>query len=1061
MKRSIYTILAILSLFVAAGCSDSSKSPCETPTVSECLDSGYCEDCVEEGADIETICGKVLQSHYNKSKRELALVPELSGSEETLRERYDVAYSNQPYLYVPRAVVPETYFLRNTKLELLNINDNLLAAVTLHPLLPDLNFNPVAPLLGQSISKAVANPVQITPPIRLDQPNYMFEGLSYTRDIMEDYLDSLYTGKVGAWNANGNRVESCEEYTYEKFYDFSLFKDFMSLHADDHLRVVEYAFRGSNVDQNGISIDVNNLPAGSVGSKFMSTFGLAGAPKPLSDVIQRKGGEPRSIFEEMAIGYYFNPKYGTSSFYKTSSPDVDVEVYWDHVFSQNQIRILCGYASPECIETPDPNFMPKNFFVEVLGSINKSNQDRRLGIVLSHTDLVSLMDTDMLGYAKECYDNTFKYHFLMYKAAKRLYPNSSTLKRKLLEYRLLRKHLIQLMAERSRYEQYNFALQGTFSQRVLRNSETLPPSEKSYAKMKLDDGAGNIIAVKSANKAKSFELVFIDDDLVDDIVNPVSRLMAIDDQIQALLLEAKTKGCFDIAIWDGTQHNYPTVNNDGETMDLQFNKALSDWTPEMFTTAAVDLIPDSYYENVYADCMRVTGGDFDDMNVDSYQFDFPGQCAENTLFAIWSPNQTRNYTTDTVTFHKFESLMKKYPEALLDCDSIIQGQTKKALSEADMNYYDPATGKVMMSKSRSYYDSIGGEYAGLNFGYALGWLYEGYDDIAAIETQNPTGADLDLVCEKTGFFAFGNYFAGGSFLGRDFTLCSAGSYASNKTSGVRPVPPTLSRVENENRINSEIQEVATASAVNTTYFMFVKNEKMTFNYDNGNFTQTPVKTIHSQPFSGDTLAYQSPVPEAQMISVNVQKSVPVCGIISITIRGAVTGDIDASTLVNTDKKVMYGGVDSCKAMNYSFTPRMDFDAFAQASVTAGLSGVASVSAGVETGLKFVGVRFPYNAQLSVTQKNGIPQDRLFNYDVNVNAFNNLDQELTLLSGFFGAFVKIEYVIGSDTYRQTLFSWDGIRFGGNVDRVGHLGEDGITPLSVPVRALYGLSKNRYK
>ena len=111
--------------------------------------------------------------------------------------------------------------------------------------------------------------------------------------------------------------------------------------------------------------------------------------------------------------------------------------------------------------------------------------------------------------------------------------------------------------------------------------------------------------------------------------------------------------------------------------------------------------------------------------------------------------------------------------------------------------------------------------------------------------------------------------------------------------------------------------------------------------------------------------------------------------------------------------------------------------------------------------KFVGVRFPYNAQLSVTQKNGIPQDRLFNYDVNVNAFNNLDQEITLLSGFFGAFVKIEYVIGSDTYRQTLFSWDGIRFGGNVDRVGHLGEDGITPLSVPVRALYGLSKNRYK
>lgn len=1055
MKKGIYPIFLIFILFLGA-CSDRPKSPCSSPTVSECLDDAYCADCEAKGTDIETVCGKVLQDHYSASNRQLDLVPELSGSEDTLRERYDVSYADQPYLFVPLSVVPETYYMRNAKFNLLNINDKILATTTRHPLLPDLEFNPTVPLLGKFFPKAASTADQITPPIRPNQANYMFEGMAYNKSIIESYLDNLYTGKVSDWNENGNSVESCEEYAYEKFYDFSLFKDFMSLHEDDHLRVAEYAFRGSELNATGIFINDDYALPGSVGTKFMSTFALQSLPKPLSEVIQRKGGEPRSIFEEMSISYYYAPQYGYSSFWKGASPDIDVEVYWDHIFSQNQIRILCGYPSPQCIETPDPNFMPKNFFVEVLGKINKDNLDRRTGIVLSDVNLLDLMGTDEMGYAMECYDNSFKHHFLMLKAAKRQYTNSTTLKNKLLEFKLLRKHLIQLMAERAKYEEYSFIQEGSFSERVLTRSETLPPSEKDYAKMKLYERINPLLVAQSRKYSKTNRIDFID--INDNIISIASILANIDDQIETVLLEARQKGCFDIAIWGADVHNYPTATNDNETIDLLYSKALCDWTPEMFTTAAITLIPDSYYENVYSDCMRITGGDFEGMNVDNFRFQFPSACQDNKLFSIWSPNKYQDYTGDTVKFHMFESLVKKYPEALLDCDSIIAGQVKKTLADANMNYYDPVTGKVMMSKSRSYYDSVGGEYAGLNFGYALGWLYEGYDDIATIQNNNID--NRNFVCEKTGFFAFGNYFSGGSFLGRDFTICSAGSYASNKTSGAsRPVPPTLSRKENEDRINNDINSVASETGVNTNYFMFIKNEKMTFSYDNGGFSQTPVKYTHSQPFSGDTLAYQSPAPEAQMISVDVQKSVPICGIISITIRGAVSGDIDASTVVNTDKQMQYVG-NGCKTLNFAFTPHMDFDAFAQASVTAGISGVASISAGVETGLKFIGIQFPYSANLSVSQLNGTADDRPFNYDIYVNAYNNLDQEITLLSGFFGAFVKIEYIFDSDTYRQTLFSWDGIKFNGNVDRVGQYIDGEIVPLAVPVRALYGLSKSVY-
>jgi hypothetical protein len=781
--------------------------------------------------DIESVCGSVLQNNFASGKKQMDLVPELSGSEETLRERYEVSYADQPYLYVPLSVVPEAYYLRDAKFNLLNINDNLLSATTLNPLIANMTFNPSSPVLSV-MSKAAGTMDQLSPPITVSQKNYMFEGLGYNQNLIKNYLDSLYSGKVEAWNENGNKVESCEEYAYEKFYDFSLYKDFSSLHIDDPLRVVEYAYRGSILDNMGIHINEDSLPTGAIGSKFMGCFALHAIPTGLSDVIQRKGGMPRSIFDEMKI--YYSKMSNTSYFYETNSPDIDVEVYWNHVFSKNQIRLTCGYPSPECIQTPVVNLMPKNFFMEVMGHINKDNDTRTSGIVLSSQELRDVFSVSGFESAIECYDNSFIFHFLMLKAAKRLYPDSSVLKRKLLEFKLLRKHLIQLLAERAKWETRLTPMSKKFSESILTTSETLPPSEKDYASMKLYENITKPLVI-NMKQAKSrvrprnpFDITVIDPG---DIISVNNELKKIDDQIEAVLLDAKARGCLDISIWGADNHNYP-VNATTNDYDLLYDKALCDWSPEMFTTAAVTLIPDSYYENVYSDCMRVTGGkNFDEGTVDNFKFLFPSQCENIGLFKAWSPNKNVDYTDNTVRFNEFEQLVKMYPEALMDCDDIIAQRTKKDLEEADMNYFDPVTGKVMMSKSRSYYDSVGGEYAGLYFGYALGWLYEGYDNIAEIMTLNQ--ANRDFVCGKTGFFAFGNYFAGGSFLGRDFTLCSAGSYASNKTSGAsRPVPPTLDKQENENRINSDINAVASESGVNTTYFMFVKNEKMTFSYDN-------------------------------------------------------------------------------------------------------------------------------------------------------------------------------------------------------------------------------------
>jgi hypothetical protein len=988
--------------------------------------------------------------HYNASSKQIDLVPELTGTENTLRERYEVSVSDQPYLYIPTAVTPETYYIRSAKFNLLNLNDMILANDTFSPIIDSIILNPVAS--GKFSTKAVELSA-LPNPILATSQNFLFDGLAYNKNILENYVDNLYTGKVNDWDSNGLKVGSCEEYAYEKFYDFSLFKDFDSLHGNDPFRVVEYAYRNASLDENNINIVQSDLKPGAIGSKFMYTFSSLSASA--LDTISRNGvldssTEPISVFQEMKLNYM---PYGYSNtvnsgnksyFYESDSPDISVDVYWNHVFAKNQIRLVCADpTNPNCVITPNYDFMPKNFFVEVMGHINKTNQTRTAGIVLSNPDLISVFDDTGFGPAQECYNNNFQFHFLMLQGAKRLYPNSTTLKNKLLEFKLLRKHLIQLLSERTKYENsINPTLTLTPSEYILSSSETLPPSEKDYAMMRVNEYKSSHAPATKKNKASIINAVD-----VHGIQTVDSILKKIDDQIEAVLLEAKAKGCLDVALW-GNTHNYP-INSTTNKYDLDYDKALCDWSPEMFTTAAVTLIPDKVYENVYSDCNRTVADDFHTAQVDNYKFQFPSMCQDTPLFQAWSPNKYVDYTKSTIKFHEFETLVKQYPEALMDCDSVIQKKTKKDLTDAGMNYFDPITHKIMVSKSRSYYDNVGGEYAGLEFGYALGWLYEGYDTIPNIKTQNI--GDRGFVCQNTGFFAFGNYFAGGSFLKQNFTICSAGSYASNKTSGNgRPTPPTLSSQKNTDRINNDINAVAASSGVNSTYFVFIKDEKITYQNNNA----STASLTYSHPYSGDTVSYNnSPKLDAQMLSFSATESVPICGIISITISGAVTGYITADTFVNADKQLNYQS-NACKALNYNFTPHMDFDGFASASVTAGISGVASISAGVDVGLKFIGISFPYTANLALSQGNGTADDIPFNYDINIKAYSNLDQEITLLSGYLGAFVKIEYIIDSNTYRQTLFSWDGIRFTGNIDRVGSQ----EVPFSVPVRALYGLSQN---
>lgn len=1090
-------------LVVTLGCSSSGPPPrdkCAEPTVSECLDATIANECLEKKDDFDDICKDTFlaenQSPSDPSSQVTkALVPELDGANFRDREIKDVIYNDQPPQYIDDNPVPPTYSFRGARNTLININDKLLVkdiydhSDVFNALDDNFEISPeIISLMPRKAKSGKALPV-----IQVQNPQYMFDGLTYTQTYIYDILDAMFVGKVAEWNDNGLGIESCEEYVYERFYSFTLFKDFASLHFDDPYRVAEYAFQGADLDEDGIHVhNSQNIKPGAIGSRnlaynvgdmnIISKKGTAVIPDPFMVFAEPTGKQRFMDSASYRLDFSYTNWLTTPCY---SSMVGAGEIMDEAVLRYSGEDMDCAVSPAPCGPHSE-DLLPKNFFLETLGKIAAENTEEINGIVLSSPVLLAVYgQPDFADAARALgdrgYINNWSYHLVMLEAAKRLMPNDTLRKNKLREYKLLRKHLIDLLAERAYWEDRiptdYIRVRKTFN--LLNGAETLSLSEKEYALQKLNEfDSGHYNEVSNGSIGISYPAAGT-------IISPAVRCSELDAQIEAVLLSARDKGCLETDT-DPSLHNYPTVNNDtiyhygaawsiaempdwleDHAYDLEYDKVFCDWSPDKLVDAARYLVPGDVLDKAYSQCRRITGGDFDGKGIDAFTFTFPTLCENANQFNIWQPNKSVDYTQDTNQFDKFQKMTELYPKALCDCDAIIEGVVKRELESHGMNYYDPVSKKVMMSKSNSFYNSFGGKYAGIRFGYALGWLYEGYDAISGI-TENDI-ADRSFVCANTHYFAFGNYFAEGSFLAHDFVLCSAGSYASNKTTGTsRPEPPTLAAGELREKIMDDMDDVALEEGVGLTSFMFIKNEKMTYTYDNTSGLEgEAVEVSHADVYNASThlINYQNEaVSDTQMLSISMKQTVPVCGIISITVKGSITGDIDADTYLTGDNALEFAAGE-CKVMNFNYTPRIDFDGFASASVTAGISGVASVSAGIDIGLKFVGLRFPYETDLFLSERtqmvDGDDPDREFNYDIHTNVYSSLDYKINVLSGYFGAFVEIEYVIDSTTYRQTLFSWDGYNVSGNIDRTGEF-DDGVKlHVKLPVRALYGLAHKMYQ
>jgi hypothetical protein len=95
---------------------------------------------------------------------------------------------------------------------------------------------------------------------------------------LEDNANTAIAGRV-AWNANGNSVGTCEEYVYERYYDYSQYKDLATAHGSDYR---------ASFDE-GIAL---------LGNGVQSRSGATTTPVPIPDYLQ-----PKNVFFTYAQDY--------------------------------------------------------------------------------------------------------------------------------------------------------------------------------------------------------------------------------------------------------------------------------------------------------------------------------------------------------------------------------------------------------------------------------------------------------------------------------------------------------------------------------------------------------------------------------------------------------------------------------------------------------------------------------------------------------------------------------------------------------------------------------------
>jgi len=436
---------------------------------------------------------------------------------------------------------------------------------------------------------------------------------------------------------------------------------------------------------------------------------------------------------------------------------------------------------------------------------------------------------------------------------------------------------------------------------------------------------------------------------VDELERAILDLVALDDRIQKELARARSIGCL------STSNTNPC-----------------DWAPRHFAEAISGQLM-SVREKDYQSCLAATADDFQEEDIhinvdDRFKIDLPGAANDPLACLDTAPYPCAgDFFCDDPAYNTSHTRLENFPKCRDAYHAMYLRLLDNLLNGAG-GIIDPATGEVAPYEGVSDSERLGDDLFAVSYAYGAEWRLGG---IPPEGSEN----DSDRWCGLEPTLS-GHFDVEATVLGADFSLVAAGFDMGLGAGAVQ-------RASLEIVGQSLIDVGPTSAPLNPATWNLV------FEEGEGRFDEY---------FSASATFMVGPVP--------------------VKIAGGVGGVIAVSAIGQAGSPPGGGG---CAAgdlgVEARFVPIYGVSAFASASVDA-----VVVEVGVKISIDVVTVSFPIQA--------GVRFEGLPNNDTRINVTNDVDLVFSILGGRVSAFVEV-CVIFCEEFDVTLWRWAPTRFSANL------------------------------
>jgi hypothetical protein len=804
----------------------------------------------------------------------------------------------------------------------------------------------------------------------------------------------FFTQQRAAWDANGNNVNSCREYVYEKYYDYALFEDAIKGPGARARRVWDVAYGPADVRS-------------SVGTRGVNQESLCQQLAPnaeCSDVdIRQKDGTFLPL--ELRMPKVSRPK---NEFFATPVPSaagradalsrwnantktytVTLKLAGNHTFTTSRpLAISAGglgaggvFLLDEGLHTALTNapFVDESWtYHKTMGELIGPEVDEQAEI------LDKLRETFPPLLARRA--NVASEIGLVLKGLLPKVPDlrvNGVLFDPTIFETVINPSSLGSAATLSRIRDVIDA-ESTGSLSIYGISPQLPSSSASLLQqttaLNILAGAGNIGATNagpmmpmsgslSTSVFNLSQLSLSNAQSLADIVAPAlggewgsasqrltrlfRELARVEGEIEAALLEARERDC---------------LNTTGFTT--------CDWSPQRFLQRVADHFQVER-ERDFARCKKYTGdSDFSERAVNvavSNRF-VPVLGNARVVYPPWSPNTAT--TCDDGPYHTSPTRLERYMGCYDTWMKASIANLESALVGA-APLVDPTTGEIVPAETDSDSQRQGDKVFGVGYAYHAYWQVNGLANVSQ-------GNGVDDWCAIRPRFD-GNFRVDGRFLGGKFDLVDAEAYVTT---------------------------VATDPKNSRAYLELGGFEIIDVDVGESGFDPSKYNVIFDETEGGQDQYF------------SFKQSFPV-GPIWISVGGGVAGFYGARALgaAGTLPDRAGGCAQGSFGIEGVFSPFFGFEGFATASLD-----YLVVEAGVKIALTIVSLHLPFKTQLRFEgQQTSTNPAR---YDTRLRLVNDLDVVLKILDGRVSAFVEVCFIL-CESFEVTLFSWDGPRWEANI------------------------------